>query len=44
MQITEGADLQPLITDNFVLLPLPESCDPDRVYRITFRAESVDKP
>jgi zinc protease len=44
LQITEGADLQPLITDNFVLLPLPESCDPDRVYRITFRANSINTP
>ena len=41
VQIDEGADLQPLITDNFVLVPLPESCDPDRVYRIAFRAMPV---
>lgn len=44
VQVIEGSDLQPLITDNFVLLPLPESCDPERVYRISFRADRVDTP
>ena len=41
VQIEEGADLQPLITDNFLLLPLPQQFDPARQYRVVFRADPV---
>ena len=38
VELVEGADLQPLVTDNFLLVPLPIACDPNRTYRIVFRA------
>jgi len=38
-QIIEGADLKPVITDDFILLPRPQRCDPTRSYRVVFRAD-----
>ncbi len=40
VQILEGEDLQPIITDDFILVPRPASCDPNRTYRVVFQAES----
>jgi zinc protease len=37
VQILEGADLKPLVTSNFILVPNPGRCDPQRSYRIVFR-------
>ncbi len=39
VQVVEGQELRPLITDNFLLIPNPQVCDPQRVYRVVFRAE-----
>ena len=36
--ILEGADLDPVITDNFLLLPNPGKCEPDKTIRVVFRA------
>jgi len=41
VHVLEGADLQPLITDDFVLVPNPGKCEPDRRYRVVFRAERI---
>jgi zinc protease len=38
VEIIEGQDLNPLITDDFVLVPRPAKSDPDRAYRVKFRA------
>jgi zinc protease len=38
VELTEGADIKPLITDNFLLIPLPAKFDPGRQYRVAFRA------
>lgn len=38
VEVTEGADLKPLITDDFLLIPLPAKFDPGRQYRVVFRA------
>lgn len=35
--LLEGADLGPVITDSFVLLPHPGKCDPSRIYRVRFK-------
>ncbi len=40
-QVLEGAELSPVITDDFVLIPLPGKCDPNRVYRVVFRARPL---
>jgi zinc protease len=42
MRVIEGADLRPVVTDSFLLIPNPRTCDPKREYRVTFRARRVD--
>ena len=37
-EVIEGADLKPVITDNFILIPNPPQCDPAKKYRVVFRA------
>jgi len=41
VRVVEGADLKPRITDNFVLVPNPRQCDPDRKYVVEFQAERI---
>jgi len=38
--LIEGADLNPVITDTFVLVPNPRECDPARNYRVVFHAKT----
>ncbi len=40
--IIEDSGLEPLITDDFLLIPNPRMCQPDSSYRVVFRAQSVD--
>jgi zinc protease len=40
VKIIEGADLEPLVADDFILVPLPGKCDPTRTYRVVFTAGS----
>ncbi|MCA9270207.1 MAG: hypothetical protein KDA41_17115, partial [Planctomycetales bacterium] len=37
-ELIAGGDLQPLIADDFVLVPNPRECDPSRAYVVKFRA------
>ena len=41
VQVVEGQELRPLITENFLLIPNPGVCDPQRGIRVVFRAERV---
>jgi hypothetical protein len=41
-QVVEGGDLNPVITDDFVLVPNPQKCEPDKNYRVVFRAAPLD--
>jgi zinc protease len=41
IKIIAGADLNPIITDSFILVPNPRECDPQRQYKVVFRAETV---
>jgi len=41
VKIIEGEDLDPLVTDNFLLVPNPGQCNPERSYRVVFRASRV---
>ena len=41
VEILEGADLKPVIADDFILVPRPASYDPDRDYRIVFSAKLI---
>jgi zinc protease len=37
--IVEGADLKPVIADDFILIPNPGVCDPDKTYRVVFTTD-----
>lgn len=41
VNVLSGADLKPVITDDFVLIPNPKRCDPGRKYEITFTAKRL---
>ena len=41
IEVVEGADLNPVIADDFILVPNPRKCDPERKYRIVLRASEV---
>ena len=38
-QVLEGAELEPVVTDDFVLVPNPGKCEPGKSYRVVFRAD-----
>ena len=40
-RILEGGDLKAVLTDNFLLMPLPGTYEPGRVYKIVFKATRV---
>ncbi|QDS95145.1 hypothetical protein FF011L_39320 [Roseimaritima multifibrata] len=40
--VTAGQDLNPVITDDFILVPNPRSCDTDREYKVVFTAEEAE--
>ena len=42
VKIIEGQGLNPVITDDFVLLPRPVKCDPNRSYHVKFRAKVLE--
>jgi len=42
VEVVEGADLKPVVTDDFVLVPNPGECDPNKVYRVSFRARKME--
>jgi zinc protease len=44
MRVKEGADLAPVVTGNFILVPNPGKCDPQRSYRVVFEAKRAGKP
>lgn len=41
VKILQGTELKPLVTRNFLLVPLPDSSDPEKVHRVVFRATSA---
>ena len=40
-KVLEGADLNPVVTDDFLLIPNPKTCDPGRTYQVKFQAKRV---
>jgi zinc protease len=38
VEVMGGADLNPVITDDFILIPNPLTCDPKREYKVVFKA------
>ena len=41
IKIVAGQDLNPVVTDDFILIPNPRECDPSRTYQIIFTADLV---
>lgn len=41
VRMLEGQELQPVVTDDFVLIPNPRRCDPARQYRVVFQAQAI---
>ena len=41
VKIIGGQELSPVIADNFVLIPNPQSCDPNKTYRVEFTASPI---
>ncbi|WP_144057675.1 hypothetical protein [Novipirellula maiorica] len=41
VQMKSGVELNPVITDDFILVPNPRHCDPNREYRVEFTATRV---
>jgi hypothetical protein len=41
IEIMTGKELSPVITDNFMLIPNPKSCDPNKPYRVMFKETLV---
>ncbi|MBT4845282.1 MAG: hypothetical protein HON92_07575 [Planctomycetaceae bacterium] len=42
IKITSGHDLHPIVTDNFILVPRPQKCDPTQEYKVTLTFEIID--
>ena len=42
IKVIAGAELKPVITDNFILVPNPRECNPARKYQVVFRASPMD--
>ncbi len=42
VKVIAGGNLQPVVTDDFVLIPNPRVCDTDREYRVVFSASRVE--
>ena len=38
VEIVVGEDLNPVVTDDFILIPNPRTCDPKREYKVVFKA------
>jgi len=41
VKVVAGADLRPVVTDDFILVPNPRECDTERDYRVVFTAKRV---
>ena len=41
-RVLEGTELKPVITDDFILVPNPGTCDPARKYHVVFQATARD--
>jgi zinc protease len=42
VKIVSGNDLNPVVTDDFILIPNPRDCDPTREYAVTFTASPIE--
>jgi hypothetical protein len=42
-KVVSGQDLAPVITDDFILVPRPATCDPEKLYKVVFTAQPIGK-
>ncbi len=42
VKIVSGAELGPVVTETFVLVPNPRECDPARAYRVVFQGKRAE--
>ncbi len=42
IEVTNANGLNPLVADDFILIPNPRQCDPKRAYVVTFKARVVE--
>ena len=42
IRLIAGAEFQPVIADDFILVPNPRSCDPSKTYEVVFTATLAD--
>ena len=42
LEVIAGKDLQPVLADDFLLVPNPRKCDPAKTYRVVFSAELAE--
>jgi zinc protease len=42
VKLVAGSDLNPVVTDDFILIPNPRECDPAKAYRVVFTAKMVE--
>ena len=40
IKILEGKELNPVITDDFIMIPNPRTCDPGKEYKVVFNAQT----
>ena len=40
IKILEGKELNPVITDDFIMIPNPRTCDPRKEYKVVFNAQT----
>jgi zinc protease len=43
VKLVEGAELKPLVTGNFLLLPLPRDSEAKALYRVVFTAKEIGR-
>jgi zinc protease len=43
VKLLEGAELKPLLTDNFLLVPLPRDSEAKASYRVVFTAKQIGR-
>jgi hypothetical protein len=41
IEIVDGRDLNPVITDNFILIANPGRCEPSKTYKVVFKARMI---
>ena len=44
LTLVSGSSLNPVLTDDFILVPNPGTCDPGKEYQVVFKARPKTGP